>query len=169
MYFVHQATVGNAVRPPPMECHIELTSMAPVYQLPRILSYYEKVDVDKIVDNLIAQGIVRPSESSYASKIVLVKKKTGDHRMCIDRTINNQYRDNYPLPLIDDCLDYLEGKNYFSIFDFKNGFHQVPTQETFSLANSAHFFFDTLLLACYCPLASYLYVCIIFVLCLLQG
>lgn len=127
----YESASGCVKRPPPLECHMTLTSTVPVYQAPRRLSYYEKTEVDKMVDKLIAQGIVRPSDSTYASPIVLVKKKTGDLRMCVDyRAVNKiTNRDNYPLPLIDDCLDYLEGKKVFSMFDLKNGFHQVPMAE----------------------------------------
>lgn len=38
-------------------------------------------------------------------------------------------RDNFPLPLIDDCLEYLEGKKYFTLLDLRNGFHQVDIEE----------------------------------------
>lgn len=122
---------GERPLPPPVELRLNMMSTVPVYQLPRRLSYHERTEVDKMVDGLIEQGIVRPSDSQYASPIVLVKKKTGDLRMCVDyRALNKiTHRDNYPLPLIDDCLDYLEGKRVFSIFDLKNGFHQVPVEE----------------------------------------
>jgi hypothetical protein len=58
---------------------------------------------------------------------VLVKKKSGDIRMCVDyRAINKlTYRDNYPLPLIEDCLLYPEGKKYFTLLDLKSAFNQV--------------------------------------------
>lgn len=111
--------------PAPFELRLNMISTVPIYQPPRRLSYYEKTEVDNMVDSLIEQGIVRPSDSPYASPIVLVKKKTGELRMCVDyRALNKMtHRDNYPLPLIDDCLDYLERKKVFSIFDLKNGFH----------------------------------------------
>lgn len=60
-------------KPAPIECHLNLTSKIPIYQHARRLSYYERSEVDKMVDSLIEQGIVRPSESPYASPIVLVK------------------------------------------------------------------------------------------------
>lgn len=51
--------------------------------------------------------------------------------MCVDyRTLNKlTIRDNFPLPLIEDCLEYLSGKKYFSLLDLKSGFHQVPVDE----------------------------------------
>lgn len=121
----------NAKRPEEIHnsqnMQIRLTSDVPFYCSPRRLSYYEKEEVTKILDELLNKDIIRPSDSPYASPIVLVKKKTGELRMCVDyRGLNKiMVRDNYPLPLIEDCLDYLEGKSCFSILDLKNGFHQV--------------------------------------------
>lgn len=71
--------------------------------------------------------MIRPSNSPYASAIVLVKKKSGKIRMCVDyRALNKlTVRDNYPLPLIEDCIDYLQNKRFFSVLDLKSGFHQV--------------------------------------------
>lgn len=107
---------------------IHLTSEVPFYCSPRRLSYQEKEEVSKVVDDLLSQQIIRPSNSPYASPIVLVRKKNGEIRMCIDyRSLNKiTVRDNFPLPLIDDCLEYLDGKQCFSILDLKNGFHQIP-------------------------------------------
>ena len=58
---------------------------------------------------------------------MIVKKKSGDIRMCVDyRAINKlTYRDNYPLPLIEDCLLYPEGKKYFTLLDLKSAFNQA--------------------------------------------
>lgn len=106
---------------------IKLSSETPFHYAPRRLSYAEKDSVRAIVDDLLKDNIVRPSESPYASQIVLVKRKNGQYRMCVDyRSLNKlTVRDNYPLPLIDDCLDHLADKKYFSLIDLKNGFHQV--------------------------------------------
>ncbi|XP_055309423.1 uncharacterized protein LOC129573155, partial [Sitodiplosis mosellana] len=110
---------------------IKLTSDAPVYSSPRRLSFKEKAEVQKTIDDLLARGIIRHSESPYASPIVLVRKKNGDLRMCVDyRALNKiTVKDHYPLPLIEDCLTYLGGKKYFSTLDLESGFHQVPVEE----------------------------------------
>lgn len=80
---------------------------------------------------MIKEGIISPSDSPYASAIVLVKKNDGSTRMCVDyRSLNKlTVRDNYPLPLIDDCVEYMGGKKYFSLLDLKSGFHQVKVSE----------------------------------------
>ena len=85
----------------------------------------------QIVDKLLAENIIRPSNSPYASALVLVRKKSGEVRMCVDyRPLNKiTVRDNYPLPLIETCLEHLCGKRFFSLLDLKSGFHQVPMRE----------------------------------------
>lgn len=107
--------------------HIRLTSDAPFHYAPRRLSFHDKQEVGKMVKQLMDEGIVQPSDSPYASPIVLVSKKDGSMRMCVDyRTLNKlTVRDNFPLPLIEDCIQYLEGKTCFSLIDLRSGFHQV--------------------------------------------
>jgi len=79
----------------------------------------------------LADKIIRPSNSPYASAVVLVKKKDGNIRMCVDyRGLNKKtVRDDFPLPLIEDCLEYLEGKSVFSVIDPKSGFHHIGVEE----------------------------------------
>lgn len=109
------------------ELNIQLTDNKPFHYSPRKLSYAEKKAVKNIIDDLLKEKTIQPSDSPYASQIVLVRRKNGQYRMCVDyRTLNKvTVRDNYPLPLIDDCLDHLADKKYFSLLDLKNGFHQV--------------------------------------------
>lgn len=115
------------IEPYEYEMKIHLTSDVPFHCAPRRLSFAERTTVQDIVNDLESRGIIRPSNSPYASAIVLVKKKSGQTRLCVDyRGLNKiTVRDNYPLPLIDDCVEYLEGKKVFSVLDLKNGFHQV--------------------------------------------
>lgn len=109
------------------EMNISLTTDKLIHYAPRRLSYAEKTVVQEMINELLKNNIIRPSNSPYASPIVLVRRK-GKNRMCIDyRSLNKiTERDNYPLPLIDDCLlDHLHNKSYFSLLDLKSGFHQV--------------------------------------------
>lgn len=109
------------------EMKLRLTSDMPISFPPRRLSYSDKLEVDKMVAELLDQGFIRPSNSPYAFPMIVVPKKTGERRMCVDyRPLNKvTLRDNYPLPLIDDCLERMENKNYFSLLDLKSGFHQI--------------------------------------------
>lgn len=118
---------GIEVKPHEYEMNIRLTNDTPIHALPRRLSYYEREQVQRILDRLLDKSIIRPSDSPYASAIVLVKKKDGEPRMCTDfRDINRvTARDNFPLPLIEDCIGYLSGKKYFTTLDLRDGFFHV--------------------------------------------
>lgn len=122
---------GIAVEPMQYEMQIRLTSDVPFHSPPRRLSPLEKETVQRTIDGLLRDGIIRPSNSPYASAIVLVDKKNGEKRMCVDyRGINKvTVRDNYPLPLIDDCIERLGGKNFYAVLDLESGFHQVKIEE----------------------------------------
>ncbi|GFY22516.1 retrovirus-related Pol polyprotein from transposon 17.6 [Trichonephila clavipes] len=103
----------------------------PVYQPARRLSFSENQDVNKQIDEWLEQGIVRPSSSKYASPIVLVKKKDGTTRLCVDyRRLNRKLvKDRFPLPLIEDVLDRLQGAKVYTTLDLKNGFFHVDVNE----------------------------------------
>ncbi|XP_017477567.1 PREDICTED: uncharacterized protein LOC108367464 [Rhagoletis zephyria] len=109
------------------ELRLVLESDKPFSCAPRRLSYSEKQELQKIIDEYLTKGYIRPSESEYVSPIVLVKKKTGELRMCVDyRKLNKvTAKDNYPIPLIDDLLDRLANKMIFTKLDLKNGFFHV--------------------------------------------
>jgi hypothetical protein len=85
----------------------------------------------KQVEALLAQGLIRPSASSYSSPILFVKKKDGTYRMVIDyRAVNAlTIQDRYPIPRIDDLLDQLKNAQFFSSLDLLSGYHQVRLHE----------------------------------------
>ncbi|GJQ66188.1 hypothetical protein Trydic_g4248 [Trypoxylus dichotomus] len=82
----------------------------PIYHTPRCLPFVEREIVDKQVSEWIKEGIVEPYASEYTSQVVVVKKKDGTPRICIDyRKINKKIvKDRYPLPLIEDQLYKLQ-------------------------------------------------------------
>ncbi|CAG4965494.1 unnamed protein product [Colias eurytheme] len=92
------------------------------------MSYHEKIRVREIINDLLSKGIIRESESEFSSPILLVKKKGGSDRMCVDfRALNaNTVKDRYPLPLIDDHIDRLGKLKFFTSLDMATGFHQIP-------------------------------------------
>jgi hypothetical protein len=75
-----------------------------------------KDNIEKAIKVLLDMGHIRPSSSSFASSVVLVKKKDGTMRMCIDfQALNKKTIENrYPIPRIDELLDELHGDIYFT-------------------------------------------------------
>lgn len=127
--FLISGTATTTVKTGQMD--IKLTSSTPVVYRPYKLSYQEKIKVREITKDLLDKGIIRKSDSEYASPIILVKKRDGSDRLCVDfRALNRiTVKDRYPLPLIDDHIDRLGGYEFFSSLDMATGFHQIPIKE----------------------------------------
>ena len=85
----------------------------------------------EIIDELLENKLIRLSMSPWAAPIVLVQKKTGDVRLCVDfRKLNAiTKKDSFPLPRIDDVLDLLQGQQYFSTLDLASGYWQIELEE----------------------------------------
>ncbi|GFX07809.1 retrovirus-related Pol polyprotein from transposon gypsy [Trichonephila clavipes] len=103
----------------------------PVCQAPRRLAFTERQELNKQIEEWPNECIIRPSSSEYASPIVVVKKKDGSSRMCIDyRKLNQKLvKDIFPLPLIEDVLDTLQEAKVYSTLDLRNGFFDVNVDE----------------------------------------
>ena len=103
----------------------------PVKQRPRRIPRAYAPEVQKQIKDMTEKGIIRPSTSSWASNLLLVKKKDGTFRMCIDyRELNAKTKDldEYVLPRIDDTLDSLANAQYFCTLDLIQGYHQVELE-----------------------------------------
>ncbi|KAK7870273.1 hypothetical protein R5R35_001001 [Gryllus longicercus] len=110
---------------------ISVKDEQPIYSNPRRLSPQEKEIVDKQLSTWIDDGIIEQSSSEYDSQVLVVKKKNGTSRICIDfRKLNRiVVKDRYPLPLIDDILDRLQDARVFCTMDLRNGFFHVDVEE----------------------------------------
>ena len=106
---------------------IDTGNAHPIRQPPRRLPAMELEDVNQEVQRMIKAGITKPSQSPWASPIVVVKKKDGSMRLCVDyRKLNGvTQKDAHPLPRSYDLFDTLAGSKYFSTLDLASGYHQV--------------------------------------------
>jgi len=86
---------------------------------------------ERAIQELLALGHIRSSTSPFASFVVLVKKKDGTLRICIDyRALNKKtLKNRYPIPKIDELMDELGGPRFFSKIDLRSGYHQIRVRE----------------------------------------
>ena len=94
---------------------IDTGDAQPIKQAPYRVPQAQRAEIDKHISNMLDQNIISVSTSPWSSPVVLVKKKGGTTRFCIDYHKLNAVtrKDSYPLPRIDDALDALSGSKYF--------------------------------------------------------
>ena len=117
--------------PTPVNHMIKLSDDVPVKERLRRLSPVQTEECRTIVESMLQQGVVRESISDYSSPIVMVKKKDGSIRLCVDyRSLNDKtIKNRYPLPLISSLLDDLGSMEYYATLDLQSGYWQVPIAE----------------------------------------
>ena len=106
---------------------IDTGDAVPIRQPVRRLPYFQREEVRKMIAEMLSKGIIEPSTSAWSSPVVLVKKRDGNTRFCIDfRKVNAvTIKDAQPLPRIDDTLDSLGDASYLSTLDLASGYWQV--------------------------------------------
>ena len=112
---------------------IDTGNAKPVKACPRRLPYALRVELEEELDRLESTGCIEPSNSRYASNLVLVRKKNGGLGVCVDyRGVNKDTTpDHYSIPRIDELIDTIgrrKGK-FFSSLDLMKGYHQVKLAE----------------------------------------
>lgn len=115
-----------------VEHDIELLDNTPVRSQPYRISQKEREIIMEQIEEMSANNIISPSNSPYASPVVLVKKKDGQMRFCVDyRKLNEKTKkSNYPLPNIDDIMTYFGGSTLYSSLDLLSGYWQIEMSET---------------------------------------
>ncbi|XP_076467207.1 uncharacterized protein LOC143298275 [Babylonia areolata] len=113
------------------ECRINLWTDVPVRCKPYPVPFSQREVVEKEIDAMLKLGVIEPSTSSYASPTVLVKKKDGKVRFCVDyRTLNKVVEfDTEPIPDIDYLFAKLGDKVVLSKIDLARGYWQIPVAE----------------------------------------
>ncbi|MCO5599560.1 hypothetical protein L7F22_053666 [Adiantum nelumboides] len=107
---------------------IELTpGSSPPNKPPYRVSQAQQEEIMRQVNELVEKGMVRPSSSPFCSPVLLVQKKDGTYRMCVDyRALNRiTIKNRFPVPRVEDLFDKLQGSTYFSRIDLKSGYHQI--------------------------------------------
>jgi hypothetical protein len=120
----------------PPEREVEFTidlvpGTRPISMAPYKMSASELAELKSQLEDLLERKFVRPSVSPWGAPVLLVKKKDGSMRLCIDyRQLNKvTIKNRYPLPRIDDLMDRLVGARIFSKIDLRSGYHQIKVKD----------------------------------------
>lgn len=103
----------------------------PVNQRAYKYAVEQKDVIETMAQEMLKSGIIRPSHNNFASPLVLVKKKDGSWRFCIDyRKLNHlTIKDQLPIPIVEELIDELQGSTIFSKLDLRSGYHHIRMKE----------------------------------------
>lgn len=108
-----------------------LPGAQPVNVRPYRYSPQQKNEIELQIASMLKSGVIAHSTSPFASPVLLVKKKDGTWRFCIDyRHLNAiTVKNKHPLPIVDELLDELSGACWFTKLDFRSGYHQIRVSQ----------------------------------------
>ena len=104
-----------------------MLDVVPINSRPYHYSPQHKTEIENQVKQLLDHGLITHNHSPFASPVLLVKKKDGSWRFCIDyRKLNSiTIKNKFPMPIIEEILDELQGSKVFTKLDMRSGYHQV--------------------------------------------
>lgn len=119
---------GKLGRTTKLVYHLDTGDAKPIKQRQYLLSPYMLSHLNKELDKMLKLDVVEPSSSEWSSPVLLVKKSSGDFRLCFDgRKLNSVIKkDAYPLPRIDRILQMLGNARFMSSVDLRSAFWQIP-------------------------------------------
>jgi len=128
LFSAHNHDIGFC---PQVEHEIQIKEHAPCQQIPSKVPIHVEKWVDDQVDDLLKKGIIQESNSPWSAPIVVVKKKSGDFRLCIDyRRLNAvTIKPIYHIPDSRTIFDTLNGSKIFSSIDISSAYYQCPVKE----------------------------------------
>lgn len=115
-----------------IEFFIELLpDTGPISKRPYRMPTNDLEEIKKQIKELLEKGYIRRSSSPWGAPVLLVEKKDGSLRMVVDYRALNEVtiKNKYPLPMINDLFDQLQGAKVFSKIDLRLGYHQLKIQE----------------------------------------
>ena len=110
-----------------VEHHMELTTDDPIRSKPYPIPYSVRESLKGDISDMLKMGVIRESNSPYAAPVVIVRKKDGTNRVCVDyRNINKVTVDPEPMTNVTDLFSSLSEDKYFTKIDLSKGYWQVP-------------------------------------------
>lgn len=132
--------------PPPRSCDHEIPLIQgakPVFVRPYRYPPALKDEIEQQMSDMLAKGFIQPSVSAFSSPVLLVKKKDGSWRFCVDYRYLNALtlKSRFPIPVFEELMDELCKAKWFSTMDLNAGYHQIRLKpgEEFKTAFQTHF------------------------------